>query len=445
MSYITPDSVADAANDVQEPEAPEKPAKAPDIEVPMLAVSFTAIPAQAVWWLWKGLIPFRHVTLFVAPGKTGKGTTLADIIARITTGRRMPGDSEKREPMNVIIVAPEDDANEALRPRLEAAGADMSMVYNLTKFMDPASSEVVQFYVPDNVKDGTLGNAVDQIERSTGIRVGLVVFDPLLAIVTKSVNSNAAARAVVNPLEDFAKQPLDYDPLDPDNEDAVHPGLAVVLTQHTTKAGKTASSQGLVDASRMVLRIERTVPKVPDHPGRRIYVDVTNLDDASRSEKFALLSTWVGTDGKAIKTSHAVWAVEKMAQQAQQGQGQKPKLGYTVNGTPGQHAAPQPSSAGSGSKKPQATGSGKMPFRLIRRTAAPGAEPVLEPSKVTYESMAAAMQAAGSGLSWKHQQAPPGYGVYVARTETAGVKVSYVAWDDRERAAAEAKAASSPV
>jgi putative DNA primase/helicase len=258
MAFIAPDSVADLA--LAEPEPEAEPAKQ---DKPMLAVPFSLIPAQAVWWLWKGLIPFRHVTLFVAPGKTGKGTTLADIAARMTKGRAMPGDTEKRDPMNVVIIAPEDDANEALRPRLEAAGADMDKVFNLTKFSDGT-----QFYLPDNITD--LAVAVEQIEKQTGLRVGLVIIDPVLAIVTKSINGNAAARSITNPLEDFAKQPLDFDPLDPDNEDAVHPGLAVVLTQHTTKAGKTASSQGLVDSVRMVVRVERLFPKQNEHPGRRI-------------------------------------------------------------------------------------------------------------------------------------------------------------------------------
>jgi AAA domain len=432
MAFIAPDSVADLAVAEPEPEAVPEAAKQ---DKPMLAVPFSLIPAQAVWWLWKGLIPFRHVTLFVAPGKTGKGTTLADIAARMTKGRAMPGDTEKRDPMNVVIIAPEDDANEALRPRLEAAGADMDKVFNLTKFSDGT-----QFYLPDNITD--LAVAVEQIEKQTGLRVGLVIIDPVLAIVTKSINGNAAARSITNPLEDFAKQPLDFDPLDPDNEDAVHPGLAVVLTQHTTKAGKTASSQGLVDSVRMVVRVERLFPKQNEHPGRRIYVEATNLTDATRSERYTLVTTVLTDEAypDGIEASYVTWAAEAKPEQG------KPKVGhrgYTVAPKGGAH----PAATKVPQAKPQAgdsQGSDAKPFRLIQRVMVPGAEPTLTPVG-RYESMAAAMHAAddlaGRKQGWKHREAPPGYPAYTARyDDSAGAVVSFVAWDTREQGKAEAAA-----
>jgi hypothetical protein len=433
MAFITPASVADLANAEPEPEAPEPVAEAVTPGKPMLAVPFNLIPAQAVWWLWKGLIPFRHVTLFVAPGKTGKGTTLADVVARMTKGLAMPGDDPitllggaVAGPMNVIIVAPEDDANEALRPRFEAAGADMNMVYNLTKFSDGS-----QFYVPDNLPE--LSEAIGQIETETGIRVGLVIFDPLLAIVTRSVNTNAAARAVTNPLEDLAKQPLDYDPLDPDNDGAVHPGLAVVLTQHTTKAGKTASSQGLVDSVRMVVRIERLFPKQNDHPGRRLYVEATNLTDAVRSERFALVNATVMADGVPVEVSKVSWAAEAKPEQAQVKVGHR---GYRTSGTPApRHGAHRPAT-NPYPAKPQASDSqgspsSSTPFRLIQRT---GPDATLVPVGL-YESMAAAMHAAdeltGKNLGWKHREAA-GYPVYMAQHEGS----TFLAWDTREQAKA---------
>lgn len=442
MAFITPDTEADLAVGIPEPEAVTE---APAQEKSMLAVPFSLIPAQAVWWLWKGLIPFRHVTLFVAPGKTGKGTTLADIAARMTKGRVMPGDTAKRDPMNVIIVAPEDDANEALRPRLEAAGADMDRVFNLTKFSDGT-----QFYLPDNITD--LAVAVEQIEKQTGIRVGLVIIDPVLAIVTKSINSNAAARSITNPLEDFAKQPLDYDPLDPDNEDAVHPGLAVVLTQHTTKAGKTASSQGLVDSVRMVLRVERLFPKQNEHPGRRIYVEATNLTDATRAERYALVTTMLTGEAypEGIEASYVVWAAEaKPDTPKAKAVGHR---GYTVapkgaSSKPGAQApatkVPNGSHKPNGQASADSEGSGK-PFRLAQRTAIPGTEkPVMVPLD-RYESMAAAMHAADAlaavagQLGWTHRDAG-GYGVYTAKwTRDDGAVISYVAWDTREQVKAKA-------
>jgi AAA domain len=425
---MQPGTEADEAVGVPEPEA--EPCEQ---GLAMLAVPFSLIPSQAVWWLWKGLIPFRHVTLFVAPGKTGKGTSLADLAARLTKGKPMPGDTEQREPMNVIIIAPEDDANEALAPRLEAAGADMARVFNLTKLYDSASGEFVQFYVPENVPD--LRVAVEQVEKQTGVRVGMVIIDPVLAIVQKSINGNAAARAVINPLEEFAKQPLDFDPLDPDDDDKVHPGVAVVLTQHTTKAGKTASSQGLVDASRMVLRVERLFPKVNEHPGRRVFVEATNLTDAMRSERFTVHTVVVGD---SIESSAVTWQAD--AKPEGKGGG---KPGYKVKGS-WQPKQPKPQVKDSpGSKQPGVPGTD--PFRLIRRVTTDLAlSPTLEPMGY-FPSMALAMaeaeKHAGVKLGWQQRNAKPGYTVWAARWEPeAGgpvTVVSFVAWDKREQAKAQ--------
>ena len=74
------------------------------------------------------MVAFGHVTLFVAPGKTGKG------LAR-------PGDKETRAPMNVIIVAPEDDARPATRwagPVMAGAGTPRDQIIAiLTRELGP--------------------------------------------------------------------------------------------------------------------------------------------------------------------------------------------------------------------------------------------------------------------------------------------------------------------
>jgi hypothetical protein len=424
------------------PEA-EKPAKVMEAVEAILAVPFAQIPALEVWWLWKGLVPMRHLTIMVAPGKTGKGITAIDFIARVTTGRSFPGDNDdSREPQQAIIIAPEDDANEAVRWRLNAAGADVTRVWNLTTYVDD-SGELRQFLLPESLE--VLRKTIAAIEKQTGERVGIVVIDPLLAITTTTIANDRAARAITGPLEAMAKQPLEYDPLDPDNEDAVHPGLSIVLTHHTVASGKTAGSVGLVNSVRMVLRLERQQPKNSAHPGRVLYVEATNITDAQRREAY-----WLGGDEQ---NPYLIWRAEQQS---------KPKgtqaHGYTT--TP--KAAPKPPVTVTDPKLvppgaqamtfvsesdpagiPLATSSpgpmGSKPYRLAMREQTQGAQPVNSVPE-SYESVAAAMAAAekvtGQPVTWvqkRSAEGKTGYRYLTAKWGKTGHTFSFAIWDKREQ------------
>ncbi len=197
----------------------------------MLAIPFSIIPPTETDPLWPGWVLRRHVTILVAPGGTGKGLLTIDMAARVTRGGTFPGEDPEavHEPANVILVAPEDDPNEAVAHRLKAANADLTRVYNLTVLPDGSP-----FNLPDSVP--LLRQAMEDIGD-----VALVIIDPLYACVSKPVTTNAAARRVTGPLERLANQT----------------GCAIVLTHHTVKSGATAGAKGLTDSVRCVLRIDR--------------------------------------------------------------------------------------------------------------------------------------------------------------------------------------------
>jgi hypothetical protein len=218
-----------------------------------LAVPFSVIPAQPVEPLWPGWVARRHVTMVAAPGGTSKGLWTIDVAARVTTGRPWPGEpyTATRPPEAAIIVAPEDDANEAVAWRLKAAGANPALVFNLTTFADGSP-----FTLPDSVPD--LYAAIAEVEKATGVKVALVIIDPLLAVVDRSLASNTAARKVIAPLQQLAHQT----------------GAAVILTHHTVKSGSVAGSKGLTDAVRHLLLITKPGK---DSPFRDLAVDKSNM------------------------------------------------------------------------------------------------------------------------------------------------------------------------
>lgn len=206
-----------------------------------LSIPFSEIPAIPATSLWPGVVPNRTPVLFVAPGGTGKGLVIAKIAAMTSTGEAFPGQLQPREPGQVILVAPEDDANEDMSFRLRAAGANLSLIRNLTVLPDGSP-----FQLPSNIPE--LRKAIAEANKARDEETGeplppvkLIALDPLLAICENGLASPKAAKAVIWPLQDVAQ---DY-------------GGAMILSHHTTKNKEVvAGSKVLTDAARMVWMIK---------------------------------------------------------------------------------------------------------------------------------------------------------------------------------------------
>ncbi len=88
------------------------------------------VTPEKVEWLFNGRIPLRKTSLWVGDPGVGKGATLIDLIARVTTGREMPDGTpnDLDGPASVLILSAEDDVNDTIALRLIEAGADLSKV-----------------------------------------------------------------------------------------------------------------------------------------------------------------------------------------------------------------------------------------------------------------------------------------------------------------------------
>jgi hypothetical protein len=111
----------------------------------------------------------------------GKSTLLADLIARLTRGRPMPDEtSTTRVPQSVLMLSAEDDVARVVRPRLEAAGADLGRVH-FFESMVRANDER-----PPSLPDDLL--ALEPWLRAQ--QIGLITVDPLMAYLSRSVDAN---------------------------------------------------------------------------------------------------------------------------------------------------------------------------------------------------------------------------------------------------------------
>ena len=210
----------------------------------MRAHSYADITPTEPEWLMDGLIQRAGVAYVAGEGGVGKSMVIADWAARVTRGLPMPGNEEASVPLgSVMLVTSEDDPSLSTVWRLQAAGADLERVYDVTD----------DFTLPDS-----LPGLREDMEAIGDVR--LVVIDPLAAVSSIPITSgNVRIRKyLTQPLERFARDS----------------GASVVVIHHTVKSGRTAGSKAITDAARMVLRVARSAQ---DERIRVMTVDKTNI------------------------------------------------------------------------------------------------------------------------------------------------------------------------
>ena len=114
------------------------------------------IRTRAPRWLWApriekvrcGRIAIGHLSLLAGREGAGKDLFVSWLIAKLTLGK-LPGEFFGR-PQKVAIVATEDSWAETIAPRLEAAGADMTMAARL-RLVDRNSSKERNLVLPDDL------------------------------------------------------------------------------------------------------------------------------------------------------------------------------------------------------------------------------------------------------------------------------------------------------
>ncbi|MHB8293916.1 MAG: AAA family ATPase [Acidimicrobiales bacterium] len=83
------------------------------------------IPREAIEWVWPGRIPAGKLTVVEGDPATAKSTMSIDLAARVTCGSSWPDGEVGRSPAAVLLLSAEDGWGDTIRPRLEAAGADL--------------------------------------------------------------------------------------------------------------------------------------------------------------------------------------------------------------------------------------------------------------------------------------------------------------------------------
>lgn len=157
----------------------------------LTTISADSIQAESVKWLWPDRFPLGKMSLISGKPDNGKSQVTLDIVARTTKGADWPDGSKNiLGPREVLMAIAEDDLADTVKPRLMAAGADMTRIKFISRirtqeFDEKAGkkSEVRRLQLAEDIKK--LKMALEQ-----NSQIALVVVDTLTSYFG-DVNTNA--------------------------------------------------------------------------------------------------------------------------------------------------------------------------------------------------------------------------------------------------------------
>ena len=146
------------------------------------------IVSEPIAWLWKGQLAEGKLTIWAGDPGVAKSAISVDIASRISRGDRFPDEpaGTRHEPRNVLIISFEDGAEDTIKPRLRAAGADMERVAIFPLEYAPSVTQEVPVIL-DALRE---------------LQPALVIIDPLSSGMSGGVDShkNTAVREALRPL-----------------------------------------------------------------------------------------------------------------------------------------------------------------------------------------------------------------------------------------------------
>jgi RecA/RadA recombinase len=148
-------------------------AREPDLGT--VGVLVADVTPERVEWLWYGRLPRGKLVILEGRPDEGKTTLALDLAARVSTGAAMPFETDTRPPAGVVVLSAEDGLADTIRPRLEAAGANLHRIVAAKPEELPTLDAAGIEYI------------VALIER---VDAQLVVIDPLMAFIPDQLDTH---------------------------------------------------------------------------------------------------------------------------------------------------------------------------------------------------------------------------------------------------------------
>ncbi|MCI0348960.1 MAG: AAA family ATPase [Acidobacteriales bacterium] len=209
-------------------------------------VLLSEVRPERVEWLWPGYVPLGKITMLDGDPGLGKSLLTLEIAARISRGEAIAG-TGKGLAGGVVLLTAEDGLGDTVRPRLEAAGADLQRIVAL-KYSPDEQGEKTASCIPVDIP--TIRQAIARVAAK------MVIVDVLMAYLPAETNTyrDQHVRLALAPLAQMA---------------AVE-SVAVICIRHLTKAlggsplYRGGGSIGIIGGARAGL----LVAKDPDSEGQ---------------------------------------------------------------------------------------------------------------------------------------------------------------------------------
>lgn len=249
------------------------------------------IEAKPMDWIWKGRIARGKVTWIAGHPGLGKSQASLSFAAVVSTGGTWPVDRTRCEPGNVVLLSAEDDPADTIRPRLEAAGADLKRCHVLETVCDYDHDGAQYSRAFSLQTDLThLGALLSELGD-----VALVIIDPVSAYLGDTdSHKNAEVRALFAPLAELATK---FD-------------VAVLCIDHLSKS-RNAEALMRVNGSVAFVATARAawlVTRDPDQKERRLFLPLKNNFGNDQSGLAFGLEQYRLPSG--IETCRVVWEAE---------------------------------------------------------------------------------------------------------------------------------------
>jgi putative DNA primase/helicase len=226
---------------------------------------------QPLRWFWLGWIMEGGLNFLIGDPAAGKGLFLADLVARITRGLKLP-DGNKAPRTKVLYCAVEENIGGGLLPRLIAAGAVRARVAVFTPPQVEVANDPRRFPVPSRGIASLRAEIV-----ATGAR--LVILDPLVDFLAPGTdpNNEVSVSVELKPLSRLAEEMK----------------LAFICVRHLNKKTETngfyrmLGSSAFAQKARVIMQIRQDPG---DEDGRILSCEKSNYARKPAALPFRILS-----------------------------------------------------------------------------------------------------------------------------------------------------------
>lgn len=245
------------------------------------------IEPEVVDWLVPESFPLGMLAVVGGQPGLGKSQISISLAAGVTTGRGLPGGALFSKTGSVIILANEDDASRTIRPRLDAAGADLSKVH-IVEGVAREGADVDIFQLDSDIAD----------LRQRALDIGdvrLIVIDPPSAYLGTKIDSykDSDVRRVLMPLGNLAQET----------------GAMILLIVHLNKRTDGGAQQRFSGSTAWTAapRVGFMVAEDPLTKQRFMLPVKNNIGNDRLGYEYRIAEKFITYGGVTFKSSYIVW------------------------------------------------------------------------------------------------------------------------------------------